>query len=141
MSQEETFVEMKESRSDVTVWEYNGFTFELDVGDADTAEHIEGVFDRFSKAEKRVKRDGSMKEIIISYDKLFRDMFDDMFGTGAGDDILGEKRSIKNCNAAYESFLDFINAQRENFAEQNAMLNAKYNGNRVQRRTTAKNSR
>lgn len=129
------------ARKPITKWTYNGNTFEFDVGDAEDASHFEDVMLHFGDAEKSLKKDGGISDQIIAYDKLFRDMFDEMFGEGAGDAILGERRSMNNCDDAYESFLEFISAQSAGFAERRAALLTKYNGNRAQRRSASFNRR
>ena len=134
MSQEERNFAEVSPRRDVTQWEYNGFTFELDIGDADESERLEEAFQRLADADKTIPKTGHLKDIIIAQDKVCRDFFDFLLGEGAGDDVLGEKRSINNCNDAYESFLDFIDAQRGGYEERNAALLTRYSGNRAQRR-------
>lgn len=126
-----------------TVWVQNGFEFELDVGDADDAEKMEKALANLEAAEKSMKRDGSFTERIIAYDAMFRSFYDDLFGPGGGDDVLGEKRSIAHCNEVYDRFLDFINKQGKSFEAQRAAFSMKYayTGNRAQRRAAAKQTR
>lgn len=130
------------SSDDVTIWRYNGFEFSFDVGDADDAAHFEECMHRFADSEKAQPKDGTMAERIIAYDKMFRDMFDDVFGEGAGDDILGEKRSMRNCDSAYESFLSFIDGQNADFVRRRAALATRYSVpvNRAQRRAETRNA-
>lgn len=140
---EEVFEEQEAvSSDDVTIWKYNGFEFSFDVGDADDAAHFEDCMKRFAEAEKAQPKNGSMTEMIIAYDKLFRNMFDDVFGEGAGDDILGEKRSMRNCDNAYESFLLFIDGQNSDFIRRRAALMNRFTApqNRAQRRQVTRNA-
>lgn len=120
-----------------TTWEYNGHKFELDLTDADTIERSEDAFALMQEEEKKLPKDGKTSVKIRAYCSLFRKMFDSHFGEGAGNAIIGEKDSIANCHAAYDSFLAFVAEQadaRNNFANE---LNKKYT-NRAQRRAAAK---
>lgn len=127
-------VEMQLAETPPTTWEYNGNKFELDVGDADEADHLEEVFKRFDAAEKSLQKDGGLGDMIRRYDKLFRDLYDDLFGVGAGDAILGERKNMNNCDNSFESFLAFIDGQNSHFIARMANINARYSGNRAQRR-------
>lgn len=126
-----------------TVWVENGYEFELDIGDAEYAEKVEKALANLEKAEKSMKRDGGITERILAYDAMFRSFYDDLFGPGGGDDVLGEKRSIAHCNEVYDRFLDFINKQGKSFEAQRAAISTKYayTGNRAQRRAAAKQTR
>ena len=119
-----------------TVWEYNGNKFDLDLGDAVDADHAESAFNRFSAAEKSLQKDGSIGDIIRGYDKMFRDLYDDLFGSGADDAVLGDNHSIDNRTRSYESLLAFIDGQNAHFREQMENLNTRYGGNRAQRRSS-----
>lgn len=119
-----------------TVWEYNGNKFDLDLGDAADADHAEAAFNHFAAAEKSLQKDGSIGDVIRGYDKMFRDLYDDLFGPGAGDAVLGDKQNIDNCNRSYESLLAFIDGQNAHFREQMESLNTRYSGNRAQRRAS-----
>lgn len=138
----EADVREADTGDDVTVWRYNGFEFSFDVGDADDAAHFEECMYRFADSEKAQPKDGTMSERIIAYDKMFRVMFDDVFGEGAGDDILGEKRNMRNCDKAYESLLNFIEGQNADFVRTRAALAARYSAptNRAQRRADSRNA-
>lgn len=116
------------------VWQYNGYEFELDITDADDAARFEEAMQQLDAAEKSLKKDGTLSERIVAYDKMFRDLYDFLFGSGAGDDILGEKRSMTNCQNSYESLLDYINQQSVTMSERQAALVDRYSGNRAQRR-------
>lgn len=132
--EEENAVVMPISTNPPTKWEYNGSTFELDLGDADDADHLEQVFSRFSVAEKSLQKAGGLGDMVRGYDKLFRDFYDDLFGEGAGDAILGERKNMNNCDNAFDSFLAFIDGQNSHFMTRMANINARYSGNRAQRR-------
>lgn len=132
--EEENAVEMPFAENPPTTWEYNGNKFELDLGDADDADHLEQVFGRFSVAEKALQKAGGLGDMVRGYDKLFRDFYDYLFGAGAGDAILGERKNMNNCDNAFDSFLAFIDGQNSHFIARMASINTRYSGNRAQRR-------
>lgn len=117
-----------------TVWEVNGNKFSFDMGDAEDAKHFQDVMKRFEAAEKALPKDGDMVQHIISYDKMFRDMYDDLFGEGAGDKILGSRRNMTNVDNTYTSFLEFLASQGNGLNDRRTAIINKYNGNRAQRR-------
>ena len=47
----------------LTTWEYNGKTFELDLGDADTAERYEKAFDTMADQEKTLQNPRLLQSI------------------------------------------------------------------------------
>lgn len=117
----------------LTTWEYNGKTFELDLGDADTAERYEKAFDTMADQEKTLPKDGNASTRIRAYCNLFIDLYDLLFYPGAGREIL-PKDSIFLANESYKSFLEF--AQNQVISTQNFFpaMQAKYSPNRAQRR-------
>lgn len=119
-----------------TIWVYNGNEFEFDAGDADIIENYEDVLNQFDQEAKLLKKDGSNSERLREYDLLFRNMFDRIFGEGAGDAILGERRSVFNCNTAFADFLDFVASQKGALeaSYQKTMSKHGYSPNRAQRR-------
>lgn len=123
---------------DMTVWNINGHSFTLDIGDAVDAQHFQEVMERFGVAEKALQKDGDMVAHIIAYDKLFRDMYDDLFGEGSGDKILGTRKNMTNVDNTYTSFLEFLAAQGNGLNDRRTAIINKYNGNRAQRRATAR---
>ena len=61
-----------------------------------------------------------------------------------GDAVLGETRNTANCDAAFDSLLEFVVAQQEeNSRATNAMVSKyeKYLPNRAQRRSVASNAK
>lgn len=121
-----------------TKWEINGLTFELDLEDADTAERYENAFDQMAAEEKKMPKDGKLSEQIRAYCKLFENLYDNLFGEGAGKAILTDKANTRICNEVYDSFLAFVAKQKnESMAFQNSMVN-KYSPNRAQRRAAVK---
>ena len=137
MSQNKTVEKNTPSKGENTVWEYNGNQFELDLTDLEFAERYEAALANLQEREKARSKDGSMSTRIREYDGMIRGLFDDIFGEGAGDAVLGEKISTKNCDIAFDSLLEFvINQQEENNRTTEALVSKydKYQPNRAQRR-------
>ena len=137
MSQNEMVEKNTSPVVDNTIWEYNGSQFELDLTDLDFAERYEKALANLQERENARSKDGPMSVRIREYDAMIRSLFDDIFGEGAGDAVLGEKVSTKHCDIAFDSLLQFvIKQQAENNRETEALINkyVKYQPNRVQRR-------
>ena len=139
MSQNENFEKNITTPVDNTIWVYNGNQFELDLTDLEFAERYEQSLVHLQEREKSRSKDGSMSARIREYDAMIRGLFDDIFGDGAGDAVLGEKVSTRNCDAAFDSLLEFVlKQQAENNAEAETLVSkyTKYQPNRAQRRAS-----
>lgn len=137
MSQNEMVEKNTPPKVDNTIWEYNGSQFELDLTDLEFAERYEKSLENLQEREKNRTKDGSMSARIREYDAMIRGLFDDIFGEGAGDAVLGEKISTKNCDTAFDALLEFvIKQQEENNRAAEALVSKydKYQPNRAQRR-------
>lgn len=137
MSQNEIMGMNDSQQADNTIWEYNGSRFELDLTDLDFAERYEAALANLQEREKSRSKDGAMSARIREYDVMIRGLFDDIFGEGAGDAVLGEKISTKNCDIAFDSLLEFVIKQQEDNNRATASLVSKYDKyqpNRAQRR-------
>lgn len=121
-----------------TTWEINGHSFVLDLEDAETAERYENAFDKMAEAEKLLPKDGKMSVRIRAYCDLFKSLYDDIFGPGSGEKILGNKDNTRICNEVYDHFLAFVVKQRDSSAATTTALVSKYSPNRAQRRAAAK---
>lgn len=115
------------------VWNYNGYSFELDMTDADVLERYEAIFDEMGEREKELPKTGKASEIIRAQYNWFVEMFDKIFGEGTGVQICGEKPSLFNCYDAYDSFLLFVASQKDARSQRVANISSTYL-NRAQRR-------
>lgn len=121
-----------------TIWEVNGYSYELDLQDAETAEIYEEAFAKMEDEEKAMPKDGKPSEQIRAYCKLFENLYDRLFGEGSGKNILGGKANTRICNDVYSDFLNFVATQKQaTIDQQNSLIN-KYSPNRAQRRAAAK---
>ena len=120
-------------------WEINGYSFELDLTDADTVEHYENAFEDMDSAEKLIPKDGKASERIRACCNLFKKLFDTLFGEKSSEKIFkGVPTSISAYEEIYYSFLDFARAQFDADSKQRAARLTKYTPNRQQRRTKKK---
>jgi hypothetical protein len=121
-----------------TKFKYNGAEYEFDVRDADDAEKFEAAINAMKEAEKEVPKTGKTSEIIRAQCKMLKDFFDGCLGEGAGVAICTDKSNISAHYAAYEHFLNYIKAQKDDILSAKNTF-AKYS-NRQQRRAAAKNN-
>lgn len=121
-----------------TKFKYNGAEYEFDVRDADDAEKFEAAINAMKEAEKESPKTGKTSEIIRAQCKMLKDFFDGCLGEGAGVAICTDKSNISAHYAAYEHFLNYIKAQKDDILSAKNTF-AKYS-NRQQRRAAAKNN-
>lgn len=120
------------------VWEYGGASLPLDLEDADTMERYEDAFERMAQESKDIPKDGRASAQLRAYCGVFRRLFDRILGEGAALQILGESDHPAACEAAYESFLAFVQAQSAASAQQRMAFVAKYRPNRAQKRAASR---
>ena len=128
--------EMNCPEVDRTRWSINGIELTFDANDAEDAERFENAIEKLRKDEK-FPRVGKGSEIIRKYCQLFRDFFDGIFGVGTAEKI-GIRDNARICNNIYESFLLFVEDQKqdsEDFARRMTSISA---ANREQRRAASK---
>ncbi len=71
------------------IWAINGFELKLNLDDADTMERYEKAFEIMSENEaKMANLSGKQSEKIRAYCGLFRELFDNIFGSGTSEKIL-----------------------------------------------------
>lgn len=120
-----------------TIWHYNDNDFELDIYDEVDAAKYKSAMEKLSEDEKNVKKTGEHLEVIRSYTQIFYNLYDNLFGEGAGIKVLGERRNVRKCNESYDDFLNFVYKQKSDvdcFAES---ISSKY-ANRQARRAAKK---
>ncbi|MBR2284566.1 MAG: hypothetical protein IJ874_09170 [Ruminococcus sp.] len=123
-------------------WEINGLSLELDLDDADNMERYEKAFDIMAAEEKQIPKDGKQSERIRAYCKLFRNLFDRIFGEGTAEKIFSKvPTSTTAYDEVYISFLEFARGQMIANAQARAEWLSKYAPNRKQRRAASKTVR
>ncbi len=117
------------------IWEINGLSLELNLEDADCMERYENAFDKMSEEEKQLPKDGKSSVQIRAYCRLFRDLYDRLFGEGTSEKIFkGIPDNTDVYDEVYYSFLDFVTAQKVAAKTKRNEKLSKYRGNRRQRR-------
>lgn len=117
------------------IWEINGLSLELDLEDADCMERYENAFEKMSEEEKQIPKDGKYSAIIRAYCRLFRDLYDRIFGEGTSEKLFeGVPENTDAYDEVYYKLLDFVTAQRTAAVEKRAEKLSKYRPNRQQRR-------
>lgn len=120
-----------------TTFCYNGVEYDFDIEDIENTEKYENAFEQMKSDEKLIKKDGSKSEYIKGYCSMIRNLFDRIFGDGAGTAICGEKLNSRTDTEAYEAFLDFVAEQTDAGLQAKNNLAMRY-ANRAQRRAAAK---
>ncbi len=119
-----------------TTFERNGASYEFDFRDADDAARFEDAVAQLKDAEKAAKKDGSASEMIKEHCTMLKTFFNVCLGDGAGDAVCGSKSNITACYEAYDEFLAYVNAQKDDVLRAKNVF-AKYS-NRQQRRAADK---
>lgn len=121
------------------IWKINGLELVLDMEDADTAERYEQAFEAMVKEENETRNIVRLSEKIRSYCKIFRNLYDRIFGEGTAEKIF--ENIPENCSEydrIYCDFLDFVKNQQSDSAQRRNKIMAKYAVNRQQRRKNKK---
>ncbi len=117
------------------IWEINGLSLELDLEDADCMERYENAFEKMSEEEKQIPKDGKASVRIRAYCRLFRNLYDRLFGEGTSEKLFeGVPENTDAYDEVYYKLLDFVTAQRTAAVEKRAEKLSKYRPNRQQRR-------
>ena len=118
------------------IWEINSLSLELDLENADCMERYENAFDEM---KKEVPKDGKASIRIRAYCRLFRNLYDRIFGDGTSEKIFkGIPDNTDDYDKIYFEFLEFVTAQKASAAETRNERMAKYRLNRKQRRIRKK---
>lgn len=126
---------IEERNPDRTIWTINGIELTFDANDADDAERFENAVEKL-RVDEKFPRVGKSSEIIRKYSQLFRDFFNGIFGEGTAEKI-GIKDNARICNNIYESFLLFVEDQKQDNVDFANRMKA-MTPNREQKRAVAK---
>lgn len=100
------------SQNKENIFEYNGYSFEYDLADADDSEKYENAIAIMGEEEKSIPKTGKLSEIYRAQCGMLKRFFDNVLGEGAGEKICGAKDNVTNHYTAYTDFLDFVGSQR-----------------------------
>ena len=121
------------------IWKINGLELTLDMEDADTVERYESAFEAMTKEENETKNITKLSEKIRSYCRIFRNLYDGIFGEGTSAKIFADvPENSAEYDRIYCDFLDFVKNQQSNSAQRRSGILAKYSPNRQQRRMKKK---
>lgn len=117
------------------LWEINGISLPLDLSDADVMARYEDAFEAMKQDETDIPRGGRASERIRGYCRMYRNLYDRLFGEGTAERIFdGLPTSSEVYESVYASFLTFVTAQAEEIARRRAEVFNKYSPSREQRR-------
>lgn len=120
-------------------WEISGLSLDLDLENADVMERYEQAFEKMSAEEKALPKDGKKSDWIRAYCKLYRDLYDRIFGEQISDKIFADVPvSAAEYEEIYDQFLTFVRGQIVASAERRAERLSKYFPNRAQKRAAEK---
>lgn len=91
--------------------EINGVPLEIDMADVDFIERYETAFERMAAEEAKLPKNGKNSSIAKAYVAMFYNLFDNIFGEGAGERIFNGKRNINMCVEVYDRFFDICTKQ------------------------------
>mgnify|MGYP002579119021 FL=1 len=124
------------------IWEINGISLELDLEDADVMERLENAFETMKTDESAVPKDGKASARIRAYCAMFRNLFSNIFGSEETEKIF---RKVPTNSSAYDdvyiSFLEFINAQKDDIARVKSEKLSRYIPNRQQKRAAVRKNK
>ena len=128
---------MSQNKDNLTTFEYNGYSFEFDVRDAEDSKKYEDAIENLGKAEENFPKTGKSSDMIIAHCTALKKFFDDCLGTGAGDKVCTKKSNLSVCYKAYDDFLAFVRKQSADISDTLSSF-SKRAKNRQQRRQAVK---
>lgn len=120
-------------------WEINGISLLLDLSDADVMERYEDAFEAMKKDEEAIPRDGKASAQIRGYCRMYRNLYDRVFGEGTAERIFdGQPVNSEVYESVFDSFLTFVSTQTEGIARRRTEFFSKYSPNRAQKRAAGR---
>lgn len=124
------------------IWEINGISLELDLEDADVMERLENAFETMKNDESAVPKDGKASVRIRAYCAMFHNLFSNIFGSEETEKIFkGVPTNSSAYDDVYISFLEFINAQKDDIARAKSEKLERYRPNRQQKRAAVRKNK
>lgn len=122
------------SREENRIWKVNNLEFEFDLEDADTLENMMDVFERVDQKVEQLGKVGPHVGYLRSFCDIYYEMFDNLFGEGAGEKIFEGKHNARICEEVSNDFISFANRQVNEVGKRRSQRTNKYVPNRKQRR-------
>ena len=123
--------------SQITMWEINGISIELDITDVETLSRYEAAFEQMEAESKVIPKDGKQSDQLRAACDLFYRLYDRLFGDGTSEKIHAKKYNYGECITVYNSFLSFVSEQKERNDQSMAQISKYMPQNRKQRRDAA----
>lgn len=131
---------MSQNNDNMTVFKYNGHTFNFDIRDAEDSKKYEDAIEVLEKYEKNYPKTGKNSDMILAHSRGIKTFFDTCLGTGAGEKICTNKSNIAICYKAYDCFLDFVRNQSNDISQTLTSFKSRAT-NRKERRTVNKENK
>lgn len=110
----------------MSAWKFNDHEFEVDLYDLDMAERIEQGLDGLAAKADKIDPHGKLSDTIRAYCQIHIDFFDEIIGVGTSGELFNGKTNVRLCDAAYESFIEFVNNEARQLSSARNALLAKY---------------
>lgn len=91
---------------EAVVWKYNGQSYTLDMSDEEDVQRFQKCAAALSEREGQEGAEG-----IGPFCENMRKLFDDLFGEGEGNNIVGARNNMRLAIKAYAGICDFVTAQ------------------------------
>lgn len=117
------------------IWEINGLSLELDLGDVDVLERYENALELMQEERKAIPKDAKASQNARATCEIIWRTFDRIFGEGTAEKIFdGVKMNPYIYLDVLADFVDFATEQKVKDAQKLAERTIKYIPNRQQRR-------
>lgn len=110
----------------MSLWKYNDAELEIDMEDVEFQEKYENAFSKMEESEKDLQNVGKISDFSKKYCGLFYNLFDDLFGSGTGKKLMGNKMNTGKCEECYNSFIAFCAEQVNEINRRRAATLKKY---------------
>ncbi|MEE1085823.1 MAG: DUF6673 family protein [Schaedlerella sp.] len=125
----------------MSLWKFNGFEAEADFTDADFLDKLFEAKKILAVDTKNVPKVGKTSSIVRAQCACFYNFFDNLFWTGAGEEIFNGRNSLALCIEAADSLSALEKSQGVHFEQASEKYQVQSHGNRQQRRAYQKNQR
>lgn len=107
-------------------WIYNDVELEVDMEDVEFQEKYEAAFSKMAASEDQLQKTGTLSGFTRGYCRLFYDLFDDIFGVGTAEKLMGKKLHVGRCEECYNSFIYFCKEQVDEMNKKRAATLKKF---------------
>lgn len=122
------------------MWEYNGYTFEGDIADADFSDRFEEVMTKIRDTDRAVVEDAknlTSGEVIRRQCRVVDEALDALFGDGTAKKIFGGRMNMLDHLEALDNLAQWAMARKKQINDTANRYTQRYQ-NRAQRRANKK---